>query len=525
MNLHNKVYQFIIVGSGPAGVSAAWPLVLAGKSVLMIDAGGTEEQVSVNHSTVSLRELRNGRDGDFFQGVNASKLFNKEFSSPKLSASGKDFNRYSKLNKLNPVNFTLTSLIELGGLSTIWGASCALYDDDDLFDSPIKLKDLLPSYFEVVNRIGLSGNNLSPIAKFIGDQLPLQGALELTPLMSEVVRQYSRSGSVDRIPLGETLSAVRSRPSVERAACDGSMRCMWGCPNSAIYSAKHDLEKLRGFPNFQLQQNLVVDDLSSAATHHSDTWVVSGSNPTSGERLSFLSHRVLLGMGLFATTRLVMDKFLPKKTSLRVLHNPAFSCAMILPRFIGRGLPQRGYGGSQLCFKIPLSDSRGDYAFGLMFDGAGLPAIDLMRHMPFTRYGAFNITRMLLPSLIVLLVYLPPRLSDSRVELTIDNSLKVFGGYGDGYEEALTKCVDLIKAFFYKLGIYYLPKSTSGYSPGAEVHYGCTLSSKEILSEWCELNTAKGIYVIDGAALPTLTAKSHTLTIMANADRIARRFL
>ncbi len=31
--------DILIIGSGPAGVSAAWPLVFAGLSVTMIDAG------------------------------------------------------------------------------------------------------------------------------------------------------------------------------------------------------------------------------------------------------------------------------------------------------------------------------------------------------------------------------------------------------------------------------------------------------------------------------------------------------
>jgi choline dehydrogenase-like flavoprotein len=30
-----------------------------------------------------------------------------------------------------------------------------------------------------------------------------------------------------------------------------------------------------------------------------------------------------------------------------------------------------------------------------------------------------------------------------------------------------------------------------------------------------------GVHVVDGAVLPVLPAKAHTLTIMANADRIA----
>ncbi|WP_413776385.1 hypothetical protein [Rhodopseudomonas sp. P2A-2r] len=37
-----------------------------------------------------------------------------------------------------------------------------------------------------------------------------------------------------------------------------------------------------------------------------------------------------------------------------------------------------------------------------------------------------------------------------------------------------------------------------------------------------EIAGMPGVFSIDGASLPSLPAKSHTLTIMANADRIAR---
>ena len=37
-----------------------------------------------------------------------------------------------------------------------------------------------------------------------------------------------------------------------------------------------------------------------------------------------------------------------------------------------------------------------------------------------------------------------------------------------------------------------------------------------------EVMSLEGIHVVDGASLSTLSAKSHTFMIMANADRIGR---
>ncbi len=51
------VKKIVIVGSGPAGVSAAWPLVEAGHDVLMLEAG-TEQLVLRDHPCLQLFQHR-----------------------------------------------------------------------------------------------------------------------------------------------------------------------------------------------------------------------------------------------------------------------------------------------------------------------------------------------------------------------------------------------------------------------------------------------------------------------------------
>ena len=510
-------YDFIVVGAGPSAVSAAWPLVLSGKQVLMIDAGVDSTISEKGENIVDLQSLRNGNNADFFLGDDLSKLSNNHFSSPKLRASGENFDQYLDFNKLDTSNFILTGLMGLGGLSRIWGAASACYDDDDLSDSPIKLSDLLPSYIKIANRIGMSGCNSSPISGFIGNQLPLQGALKQTPLITHLVNSYGNGKKFDNFLMGPPLSAVLSKPINERQPCDGDMRCIWGCPKGSIYSAEQEIPQLLLYKNFHLKRGVIVDEVKK----DNNNWIIGGISRTSLLKEFYSGNKVLLGMGTFATTRLVMEKFLPKETCLRAFHNPSFSGAMVIPSFLGRQLPAKGYGGSQLCFRIPLSEKKQDYAYGLIFDAASLPAFDLMKHMPFSRYGSINLTRLMLPSLLVLMVYLPSSLSKTYVALGGDNRLKITGRLQDNFSDEFKKCSSKIKAVFRKMGVVSLPGSFKSYEPGAEVHYGCTLSDGGFISDSGELTMASGIYVVDGSSLPALTAKSHTLTIMANADRIA----
>jgi choline dehydrogenase-like flavoprotein len=81
---------------------------------------------------------------------------------------------------------------------------------------------------------------------------------------------------------------------------------------------------------------------------------------------------------------------------------------------------------------------------------------------------------------------------------------------------------------FWSLGAVLLPGSFTVGRPGGDIHYAGTLPMRESpspgeTSPRGEVEGLDGIFVVDGACLPTLSEKSHTLTIMANADRIGRK--
>jgi choline dehydrogenase-like flavoprotein len=75
-----------------------------------------------------------------------------------------------------------------------------------------------------------------------------------------------------------------------------------------------------------------------------------------------------------------------------------------------------------------------------------------------------------------------------------------------------------------------LPRSFSRGVTGADVHYAGTLPMHVApgpgeTSVNGEVAGMPGVFVVDGAALPTLPTKSHTLALMANAHRIATRMV
>ena len=85
-----------------------------------------------------------------------------------------------------------------------------------------------------------------------------------------------------------------------------------------------------------------------------------------------------------------------------------------------------------------------------------------------------------------------------------------------------------LRKAYWGIGAVLLPGSFTIGRPGSDIHYAGTLPMRKspTLSQTSphgEVEGLDGIFVVDGACLPMLSEKSHTLTIMANADRIGKK--
>ena len=154
--------QIIIVGSGPAGVSAAFPLVTRGISVLMLDAGCSDGPTHLLPSQSNLRDLRQNPKhwktliGERFQRLEDPAVSSSKFRIPAYSRLLSDFASHSNIHT---GRFVAIGALAKGGLSNMWGASVSMFDDRDLADFPISQSDLLASYRSVSRRIGMCGMN------------------------------------------------------------------------------------------------------------------------------------------------------------------------------------------------------------------------------------------------------------------------------------------------------------------------------------------------------------------------------
>jgi choline dehydrogenase-like flavoprotein len=80
---------------------------------------------------------------------------------------------------------------------------------------------------------------------------------------------------------------------------------------------------------------------------------------------------------------------------------------------------------------------------------------------------------------------------------------------------------------FFRLGALAIPGSFTPIGPGEDVRYSGMLPMRAEpgpgeVDRFGELHGRPGLHVVDLSVFPSMAAKHHTLTLMANADRIGR---
>lgn len=284
-----------------------------------------------------------------------------------------------------------------------------------------------------------------------------------------------------------------------------------------MYSSTEDLPGLRKHENFSELSGFVVDGL----TRYNGYWAVEGQTTLGGKLRSSTASKIILAAGTLATTRIVL-KSLNHRFPVPLLSCPTAAFLLWLPRLLGAPRVP-GFGLGQLSFALELHDNI--TAFGTTFSTNGIPIADFVRHVPMSaRYG-IDLLQGLLSSCVVGNLFLPGQLTAAEARLKEDGSLVVTGNYKDEVMPLMDGARRKLRKAYWPLGALLLPRSFTIGHPGGDIHYAGTLPMRKSptageTSHLGEVLGLEGVYVVDGASLPVLPEKSHTLTIMANADRI-----
>ncbi|MEZ5738035.1 MAG: FAD-dependent monooxygenase [Burkholderiaceae bacterium] len=518
-------FDVLIVGSGPAGVSAAFPLLDAGLQVLMVDGGTPAVVPPPTGQLLQLRE-RDPQQWRWMVGSNYHALRQIDALSPKLRVPthADVFAGFAAANRIDTQDFIAVGSLAPGGLSKAWGCGVATLSADELAPFPFPSADLRPSYEAVTRRIGVSGAASDDLADYFGLDDWAQPPVALDALQAGLLQRYTaRPAARARagFRLGRSRVAALTEAMPGREACDLSGTCLWGCARRALYSATDDLRLLRERANFHYRPGFVVDRVIRSGSR---VGVQAGNG--GGEALH--ARRLVLAAGTLASTRLALQ-VLAHRDAVPLQSCPSAAFLLCVPRQLGRRrVPAFGLG--QLSFALALAGQDGSpvTGFGSLFDTGGIPVAEFARFLPMARRHGVDVLASLLPACVVGNLFLPGHLLDARLSLGADDALQVRGRYAEPVPALMAQAQAQLRAHFRRLGAIMLPFSFALGKPGGDLHYAGSLPmraqpARGQTDRWGELAGYDGVHVVDGASLSALTEKSHTLTLMANADRIGRR--
>lgn len=519
------MFDILIVGSGPAGVSAAFPLVEAGLSVLMVDGG------SINPDSYPKEDLLTWRQNNSEQylrmiGEDFYSLKSLTAASPKLRVPAHRyvFQGFNEDNKIIGEDFLALGSLAPGGLSNAWGCGVAKFSKKDFEGFPFSEFEIEDSYRTVATRMGISGPKNDELSEYFGLDSISSPPIYIDRIHSKLLSNYSNIKNHKKFygfKMAQSRMAVLGQDKEGRKACNLCGNCFWGCDRKSMYSAVEDLKLLKRNSNFHYETGIIIDELKKIDVG----WKIRGYKKSNKNWYEFEGKKVVLAAGTLTTSSLVLKTLGYEGVSIQMQSCPTAAFMVWLPSALGYQADY-SFALGQLSYTLNLDS--GLTGYGSLFNTAGIPLSEFVRHSPLKMPLSIDFFRNFLTSCMLGVIFYPGSLSSAQLVLNLKGELKVSGGYNDKTKRIIDNSKRNLEKIFWKMGALLLPQSFRPGIPGSDIHYSCTFPMKHKPTEmetnkFGELPGLKGLFLVDGSSLSSLPAKSHTLTIMANADRIGRQ--
>ncbi len=524
--------MIIVIGSGPSAIAATHALTQQGHHVTILDVGTSLD----SHRQEVVARMSRQEPAEWtkedLETISSRKLTTNEAVHSKLSyGSSYSFDSRSSAIDVRWKNNTgFNHSLALGGLSNIWGASLLPYRQEDIDGWPITVADLQPHYRAVMDFLPGTG-----IIDGLEEILPLyttthrhqlqpsrQGQALLNDLDSRT-EDLHRSG----IFFGRSRLAIRASGDETHRECARCALCLSGCPYGLIYSSGQTVSDLIQSGRVTYFQDHLVEKFEQTGTEV----LVTGKSLVTNESFSKRAVRVFVAAGVLPTAKIVLNSIAAFDTSITLVDSQSFIYPLL--RFDNtHGVETEKMHTSSQVF-LEIDDHHvSDHLVHLQIYGY---SSFLHHELKLTllgwplRFSQFR--RQFLGRLLVAQGFIHSKESGS-VELTLKQSddksvyldARVIKS-GRALATTLKVGWKLMRQALNLRAIPLLP-GLKFPNPGSGYHSGGTFPMREkpqsletdILGR---LPSMDRVHLVDASVLPSIPATSITLSIMANAHRIA----
>jgi choline dehydrogenase-like flavoprotein len=413
-------------------------------------------------------------------------------------------------------------------LGISWGANCFAFEDFELERIGISPAWIKPYYAHAADEVGISGpvdDALTPLIANM-DHGRIQPPLPLDSNAESIFRRY-RSGErryVERgLYMGQSLLAMLSRPKGDRQANPQFDMDFWADLGRSVYRPKFTLEKLQALPNFTHLTGRLATRFRDDASGVTVLCRQVGSNTHE----AFTSRKVLLAAGAINSGRLTLASFDDYDSKLPVLCNVNHWAAAINLSMLGRPARDRRHSLSQLTVLMRTAENP-DYILAQLYSYRSLLLFRLMKNVPLPPRQSLLFMRLIVNAFTCINIHFPDYPSPDRwLKLGREggeNTVIASCAFHSREKEWMRSSERRLLRFLMRLGC--IPMGMTRPMHGASLHYVGTLPYSEEKRPCAtapdgKLHGTSHVYVADGSSWRFLPAKGLTLTLMANARRMA----
>ena len=524
-----------VIGSGPSGISCAQALLKQGLVVTMLDSGIELE----SHFKEAIDTLKNSSP----EGWDKNSLKKiKQSASAKVSGtfvksiygSLFPYKEVDKYFQTQVVNAQPRISLAKGGLSNVWGAAVLPFIDEDITDWPISIKDLIPHYESIFSFMDLAAINDDLATKFplyTQRNHPLQPSNQSVSFMNDLLQNKSVLNS-NGFLFGNSRLAIRSYNLPNKPGCIYCGLCLYGCPHELIYNSAFTLNELIQHENFHYIKDIIVQRISETNIGIS----IAAISRHTGELITFRGDRVYLACGVIPTAKIMLESLEAYDKELIIKDSQWFMIPLMRYKNTQDVADEKLYTLSQMFIELFDSTiSKNTISFQVYTYNDLL--LSLFQTKPFSFiYPLIKApANMFLGRMLIVMGYLHSNIS-SNISLRLQkntqtkiNQIMLNGNINKGVQKTINliykKLFDNQKCF----KALPIPGITKTPNPGYGSHSGGTFPMRET-PHGLETDILgrpygfKKIHIVDSSIFPSIPATTITLTIMANAHRIASRY-
>ncbi len=515
----------VVIGSGPAGAAAAHALCNAGLRVTVLDAGDRIER-----GRMDLFDALAGLEPDRWPPTLAARArgaFPADVKQIPLKPAYGSLFPYAVDDPDLPIvndNADTLSSLAYGGLSNTWGAAILPFRQTDIEEWPITLADLEPHY-EAVQRFVPVAAEPDELCETLPLYTNAAGKLrrgKQAELLIEHLRAHAAALERAGFTFGASRLAVRTFPQ-DQHRCRHSGMCLYGCPYRSIYNAAQTIDALQRTGLLDYRAGVHVDRLTET------DGVVNvefheRKRPAARNRLT--ASRVFVACGAVATTRLMLRSAHRGPCARRMCDSQYFMIPAVAHRAAPVSVAEQGNTLAQVFLELHGADLS-THALHLQIYGYNdIMLSALTKRIPLDGSTLERLLRPLLGRLVLIQGFLHSTDSPGLTVHCDANRVRVVGDAGAAAAKRVKRIVRRLASHRRLLGLTPVPGLVHVGRPGKSNHIGGSFSMtrepRELETDTLgRLRGWQRVHLVDASIFPSLPATTVTLSVMANAHRIA----